>query len=74
MPMIKCLFCEATTTRGIGERSGFGQIKGVFGRRGEPNYHAYNIVYCDKHSDEAWEYFESILKERRRNGHTLPKA
>jgi len=63
MPMIQCLFCEATTTKGIGERSGFGQIKGQFGRRGDPNYHAYNIIFCSGHSDEGWEYFKTLIEK-----------
>ena len=62
MPMIQCLFCEATTTKGIGERSGFAQIKGHFGRRGTPNYLAYNIIFCSEHSNEGWTYFKKLIK------------
>lgn len=62
MSMIQCLFCEATTTKGIGERTGFGQIKGRFGRRGNADYHAFNIIFCPNHDKDAWDYFKKLLK------------
>ncbi|MCJ7828311.1 MAG: hypothetical protein MUP81_01035 [Dehalococcoidia bacterium] len=56
---IKCDFCERATTQGVGERSGFGHIKGRIGKG--KNERKLNIYSCPDHSDEAAKALENFL-------------
>lgn len=56
---IKCSFCNRTTTKGVGEASGFGRIKGRIGSR------ELKIISCPDHSDEAFAEMSKFLKLKK---------
>jgi len=56
---IKCNFCDRTTTQGVGERSGFGHIKGRIDKG--KNKRELNIYSCPDHSEEATKALEAFL-------------
>jgi len=57
---IKCNFCEATTTQGVGESSGFGHAKMTIGKG--KNKRSIDIYSCSEHGDLVYPEIENFVQ------------